>query len=316
MLASSLTATAVPGCTVEWDGGAGTDRWDDAANWQGDTLPAPSDTACISDTGLASVVVPSSFTAEVNYVVAGEALVVNGTLTLDGTADTSVVDSLTIAGGTVNVALGHPVDLRHARVGELRFAERCRHHDDRQRFDDHREPRCEAVRSTSARTDPTTRSRSPRARASTGPPAASSWREVPRIDERRHLHRQLGGRQSARPSLRLPRPCTDARQHRDRAEDRRLGHHVDQSAAGQRRHDLGVLGHARLERGRRPGDLDRSVQRHRDCSPSVRERFVRPRCRVLAGRRHDRERRDHQDRLRGRSSRRRERRPSRAAPWK
>ena len=102
VLASSLTATAVPTCTAEWDGGAGTDRWDDAANWQGDALPAPSDTACISDTGLASVVVPSSFTAEVNFVVAGEALVVNGTLTLDGTADTSVVDSLTLAGGTVN----------------------------------------------------------------------------------------------------------------------------------------------------------------------------------------------------------------------
>jgi Tol biopolymer transport system component len=36
-----------PTCTATWDGGASTSRWHDPANWTGDRLPGPSDSACI-----------------------------------------------------------------------------------------------------------------------------------------------------------------------------------------------------------------------------------------------------------------------------
>src|SRR4051794_8943982 len=39
--------TPLLGCTVNWDGGAGTSRWHDAANWDTDMLPGSSDRVCI-----------------------------------------------------------------------------------------------------------------------------------------------------------------------------------------------------------------------------------------------------------------------------
>src|SRR2546429_4837165 len=47
VLASGPDSRAADPCTISWDGGAGTKRWQDDANWTGNRQPADADTVCI-----------------------------------------------------------------------------------------------------------------------------------------------------------------------------------------------------------------------------------------------------------------------------
>ena len=47
LLALVPGSPADDGCTTTWDGGAGSVRWSDAANWSGDSRPGPSDVVCL-----------------------------------------------------------------------------------------------------------------------------------------------------------------------------------------------------------------------------------------------------------------------------
>ncbi|HEX8051604.1 MAG TPA: hypothetical protein VF517_01330, partial [Thermoleophilaceae bacterium] len=46
-LVTGAPSSAEDACTIAWDGGAGSDVWREAANWTGNRLPGPADTACI-----------------------------------------------------------------------------------------------------------------------------------------------------------------------------------------------------------------------------------------------------------------------------
>ena len=47
LLALGPDSRAADPCTISWDGGAGTKRWQDDANWTGNRQPADADTVCI-----------------------------------------------------------------------------------------------------------------------------------------------------------------------------------------------------------------------------------------------------------------------------
>src|SRR5512132_2511852 len=97
MLGPRVASGAVP-CTVNWDGGAGTDLWNDAANWTGDSVPAPTDYVCIPDTVLSQVRIDSSTTATIQAVDSSETLRIEGALSLTDTGVDSSVSNLEIAG--------------------------------------------------------------------------------------------------------------------------------------------------------------------------------------------------------------------------
>ena len=64
---------------VNWDGGAGTAAWFDAANWSGDTLPGPSDNVFIDagSPGGSMVTLPEG-TATINSLQSAKALNISG----------------------------------------------------------------------------------------------------------------------------------------------------------------------------------------------------------------------------------------------
>src|SRR5512132_1889159 len=97
MLGPRVASGAVP-CTVNWDGGAGTDLWNDAANWTGDSVPAPTDYVCIPDTVLSQVRIDSSTTATIQAVDSSETLRIEGALSLTDAGVDSSVSNLEIAG--------------------------------------------------------------------------------------------------------------------------------------------------------------------------------------------------------------------------
>jgi len=48
LLLGGAASRASDPCTISWDGGAGTNRWFDSANWTGDRAPGPADEVCIA----------------------------------------------------------------------------------------------------------------------------------------------------------------------------------------------------------------------------------------------------------------------------
>src|SRR3989442_5715413 len=87
-------APAASPCTIEWDGGAGTNRYGDAENWTGDRVPGAGDRACIGaghpvifGSGFASV---GAIDSESSFTVSG------GQLTIGGNGGASVRAPLTL----------------------------------------------------------------------------------------------------------------------------------------------------------------------------------------------------------------------------
>ena len=98
-----LGAGAAGDCNVDWDGGAATTSWHDAANWNPDTLPGPSDVACIP---AGVTVVYSSGGATTVSAVSGEGALdlVFGSLSI---ADESQIDTLIVGGGGTFTGAGN-----------------------------------------------------------------------------------------------------------------------------------------------------------------------------------------------------------------
>ncbi|HEX8743898.1 MAG TPA: Calx-beta domain-containing protein [Thermoleophilaceae bacterium] len=97
LLALVPLAPAVDDCTVSWDGGAGTGRWQDAANWSGDSVPGLDAVACIP--------AGASVRQELGGTVAG--LRGEGTLTVRGGVFTvtgaASLGRLSVEGGTTEI---------------------------------------------------------------------------------------------------------------------------------------------------------------------------------------------------------------------
>ncbi len=95
-------AAGEPPCTATWDGGAGNDYWDIAANWSDNRLPGESDVACI---GPDVKVELSSLWVSVAALRSDSPLKLSGgNLTLAGTAGpSSVTSTLTLSGGRLVV---------------------------------------------------------------------------------------------------------------------------------------------------------------------------------------------------------------------
>ncbi|MFC6285847.1 Ig-like domain-containing protein [Nocardioides sp. GCM10027113] len=104
--ASGTAADADPGpCTIDWDHGAGTDRWLDAGNWTGDRLPAVDDVVCVSAAAVGhSVVVDGPDVQQVRAIRSNAAIRV---LAEDGaglhTAMDSYIEGLFLESGLVRV---------------------------------------------------------------------------------------------------------------------------------------------------------------------------------------------------------------------
>jgi Bacterial Ig domain/PKD domain/Calx-beta domain/Palmitoyl protein thioesterase len=98
---SSLTLP--PGCTITWDGGAGTARWHDAANWDTNVVPGPADRVCIPAGAPGAVVLLGDPTGTAVAALHSEkpVNVAAGQLTLAGS---SAVDALRLTGGVVDAA--------------------------------------------------------------------------------------------------------------------------------------------------------------------------------------------------------------------
>lgn len=90
-------AVPAPACSVSWDGGAGTNGWDDADNWSTDAVPGATDHVCI---GAAFTVDHGSGTDEVLSVQsAGTLELSGGSLSLTDTANDSTAAALAVSGG-------------------------------------------------------------------------------------------------------------------------------------------------------------------------------------------------------------------------
>ncbi len=98
-----LSEGAAGDCTVTWDGGGLTNYWQNAANWNPDTLPGPSDVACIP-AGI-TVVYSSGGATTVSAISGDGALdLVFGSLSI---ADESQIDTLIVGGGGTFTGAGN-----------------------------------------------------------------------------------------------------------------------------------------------------------------------------------------------------------------
>jgi hypothetical protein len=96
LVVSGGSSAADDGCTVTWDGGALTTRWNDAANWSGDQVPAAGAIACIPAGESVEV---SGDTNPVAAIRGGGSVTVRaGDLTVAG-PDASAIGGMTVAGG-------------------------------------------------------------------------------------------------------------------------------------------------------------------------------------------------------------------------
>ena len=101
------TGESCPSGVICWDGGAGTTRWTDAANWRGDALPGSGDRVALRLPGTTAKHDQGSVTSTVESIDtrAGTQLDVSaGTLTVRGTTHASTLaGGLAVQGGTLNV---------------------------------------------------------------------------------------------------------------------------------------------------------------------------------------------------------------------
>ena len=100
--AASRQSATPAACTINWDGGAGTTSWTDAANWDTDSLPGPADDVCISAGAPgASVTYSDAVNTQVSSLSSGKPLGVSlGVVTVAGPA---TLETLTLSGGTVSL---------------------------------------------------------------------------------------------------------------------------------------------------------------------------------------------------------------------
>jgi hypothetical protein len=94
---------------VVWDGGAGTNLWQNPANWAGDVLPGPNDDVVIDVPGTTTIVLAGA--ASVRSLVSSESLTIttNGSLALGTTAQVDGVVTLAsgaLVGGTWTLPAG------------------------------------------------------------------------------------------------------------------------------------------------------------------------------------------------------------------
>jgi filamentous hemagglutinin family protein len=101
------TGESCPSGVICWDGGAGTTRWTDAANWRGDALPGSGDRVALRLPGTTVKHDQDGVTSTVESIDtrAGTQLDVSaGTLTVRGTTHASTLaGGLAVQGGTLNV---------------------------------------------------------------------------------------------------------------------------------------------------------------------------------------------------------------------
>src|SRR5438874_4467733 len=100
--AASRQSATPAACTINWDGGAGTTSWTDAANWDTDSLPGPADVVCIAAGAPgASVTYSDAVNTQVSSLSSGKPLTVSlGVLTVAGPA---TLETLTLSGGTAGL---------------------------------------------------------------------------------------------------------------------------------------------------------------------------------------------------------------------
>ena len=104
----------MPGCTIAWDGGAGTSAWTTEANWDRDALPGPTDHVCIPDMITPVTVTYGSATTTIASLRSAEDVAVSsGTLT---------VPSVTGTATGVDVTLGDSGSLRTGTIDDVRVA--------------------------------------------------------------------------------------------------------------------------------------------------------------------------------------------------
>src|SRR5438105_10902352 len=96
---SGGTATGPATWTINWDGGAATNEWNDAANWDTDTLPGPADDVCIAAGAPGTTVAYAhAVNTQIASLSSGKPLGVSlGVLTVTGPA---TLDTLTLSAGT------------------------------------------------------------------------------------------------------------------------------------------------------------------------------------------------------------------------
>ena len=74
----------LPGCTIVWDGGGGTNSWQTDVNWSGDLVPSETDAACIPDMKTPVAVTLNSGVAAVASITTSENFTLsNGSLDAD-----------------------------------------------------------------------------------------------------------------------------------------------------------------------------------------------------------------------------------------
>ena len=96
---------SVFGQTVTWDGGAGTLEWNDALNWDGDTLPGPDDDVIIPDQVSSLAITHSSGSTEIQTLtlLGDESLTISGGSSLRVKQESSVGGNLRIEDATLTL---------------------------------------------------------------------------------------------------------------------------------------------------------------------------------------------------------------------
>jgi len=97
--ADQYTYEAPSGCTITWTGNANTNTWTEPNNWTGNTLPGPTDQACIPQTET-TVTVTQDVTIR-SLTTASPIAINSGTLNLNDATTPSSINGLTLSGGTI-----------------------------------------------------------------------------------------------------------------------------------------------------------------------------------------------------------------------
>ena len=88
--------------SVTWDGGGGDLNWQNALNWNADTLPGPGDDVVIPDLS-PDITITYSLVSSINSLTSPEAMVISGG-SLDVAAASTINAPLTISGGVLTGA--------------------------------------------------------------------------------------------------------------------------------------------------------------------------------------------------------------------
>ncbi len=97
------SASASSACSRAWDGGAGTLRFSDAANWAGDQLPLASEHVCIA-VAASDPVIEVDGAATVRVIDSTEPLKLTGSLTVTDPSEPSSLTRLEVAGTLAGAA--------------------------------------------------------------------------------------------------------------------------------------------------------------------------------------------------------------------